>query len=294
MGETPDPTVQRRRLRHVLRRARTDAGFTQREVAEALDWSPSKLLRIENGKVGISTTDLKALLAQYNVDDPQLVQEFVRAAHESRHQAWDAYKDVLVPEFVTYLAYESSASVILTCEPTVVPGLLQTEEYMRSLSGALTNGDYPSEVLDRQVKARLKRQELLDQKNPPKMFFVLDEAAIRRRVGSEAGNPAVMRHQLEKLKTLGERPHITIQILPFSVGAHHGMRGSFVILKFPDPQDGPLLFQESSRGTFVSRDSPDETERYLSTFWDLETRATQGSESNAFIDKVLSEMQDLG
>src|SRR5438477_3975398 len=129
MPEAPDPTVQRRRLRAELRSARTEAGLTQRQAAEALDWSPSKLLRIENGSVSISTTDLKALLALYGIQDPVKIEELVRMAQSARRHTWSAYRDVFSHEFIVYLGYESSASIIRQVEPLLIPGLLQTEEY---------------------------------------------------------------------------------------------------------------------------------------------------------------------
>src|SRR4051794_41070755 len=124
--------MQRRRLRVELRRARAAAGYTQRDVAEALDWSYSKLLRIENGQVGVSRTDLKALLDHYLITDEGQLKAFAQLARDGRRQPWSAYRDVLNPDYMIYLGHEGSASTIRHFEQLVIPGLLQTEAYART------------------------------------------------------------------------------------------------------------------------------------------------------------------
>ncbi|MGH3977188.1 MAG: Scr1 family TA system antitoxin-like transcriptional regulator, partial [Pseudonocardiaceae bacterium] len=128
-----DPAIHRRRLRSELRNAREAAGMTQRDVAAAMDWSQSKLIRIESGAVNISTNDLRALLHHYNVDSTRIdaLVDVARAGREMTR--WSIYKDVASPELIAFLGYESSASIIRTFEPFLVPGLLQTEEYARTV-----------------------------------------------------------------------------------------------------------------------------------------------------------------
>src|SRR5919205_206836 len=123
MAESLDPTVQRLALRLQLRRIRKDTGRTQREVAEALDWSPSKLLRIESGEVGVTTLDVKALLREYGVKDQRRVDELTRMAKSSRRQTAGAYDDVLSKELQTLLKYERSAWIIRQFQPNLIPGL---------------------------------------------------------------------------------------------------------------------------------------------------------------------------
>src|SRR5436305_7827034 len=129
----PDPAILRRRLRIELRNARGAAGMTRRDVALAMDWSQSKLIRIESGTVSISTNDLRVLLGHYGVDSHRVnaLVDMARAAREPTR--WSIYKDVAAPAYIAFLGYEVSASVIRSFEPVFVSGLLQTEEYARAV-----------------------------------------------------------------------------------------------------------------------------------------------------------------
>jgi transcriptional regulator with XRE-family HTH domain len=285
-----DPAVQRRRLRVELRRLRQDAGMTQKDVAQAMDWSTSKLIRIESGDVGISSNDLRVLLDHYGVKEKRRVDSMLDMARTARKESWSDYRDVVKPAFLTYLGFESSAQLIRTYEPLLVPGLLQTEEYARAV---LTQA-YGSTGLavERQWQARQRRQELLEREHPPKIFFVLDEAVIRRQVGG----PGAMRRQLERLKLVSAQPHISLQVLPFAAGAHPGMRGPFVLLEFPDPNDDDLLYLEHVTGDTTVRDVPDQTSPYIDLFYLLEEKALSPEETLALLDRVIEEMagnQDL-
>ncbi|GAA4455876.1 helix-turn-helix domain-containing protein [Phytohabitans houttuyneae] len=290
MDRDLDPTVQRRRLQVALREARIATGLTQREVAEALDWSLSKVIRIETGQVSISMTDLRALLDQYEINDPKQTADLRRMAQAGKKQTWSNYKDVLAREFVIYLGYESAASILRQFESTYVPGLLQTEEYMRALIKTLADPGTSDRVIERQIEARLRRRSLLQRADSPQMFFILDEAVVRRWVGTQPGDPKVMRQQLRWLKEMGSLPAVSIQIIPFTQGAHFGTKGPFVLLEFPDARDDDLLFLENSRRNVVTRDDADEIEVYKSAFFDLEKIATQASELDAFLDGVLDTM----
>lgn len=282
MTEQLDPSNCRLRLRRALREARFAKGFSQRDVADAQDWSVSKLLRIEGGSVGVSTTDLRALLDMYEIRDPSKVDELTRWAQIARRSPLSAYRDVLSAEFLAYLNYEGSAAVIREWEPIVVPGLLQTEAYARAVIQAIdTQG--PAERIERQIEARLSRQELLREPDAPQMFFILDEAVLRRRVGP--GD--TMLRRLEHLRDLAERPHITIQILPFTAGAHRNMRSPFVILEFRDANVDDLLFLENPRGDLLDRDDGDELASYLASFWELESTAPDGTVTGATIDGII-------
>ena len=178
------------------------------------------------------------------------------------------YKDVLPPETLRFFAYESSASIIRQVQPLLVPALLQTEEYARAL---LTSWGTDLTQVNQVWAARQERQELLERPDPPEMFFVLDEAAVHRPVGGEA----VMRHQRARLLEPAERTRITIQVVPFEVGAHPGMRGPFVYLEFPGADDPDVLYLEGQLGDSVFRDEEDVTGRYLETFFALEKMASQ-------------------
>lgn len=286
MPGSKDPTVQRRRLQVELRRARTEAGLTQKEAAETLDWSPSKLLRIENGTVGISPVDLRALLTQYGIKDPKRIDELVQIARGSKKQPFTEYRDVLKPAFMTYLGFEASAAINRQFQPQLVPGLLQTQEYAEAVLQALDPAISATDI-QRQVEARLERQELLDREDAGKFFFIVDEAVVRRVVGGLG----VMSRQLELLKERSKQPNVTIQVIPFSAGAHYGMGGPFIVLEFEDPNTDNLLYVENERGDMVSRDATPETTSRLESFWQMEKLASAPEDLNDVLGGILRDMR---
>jgi transcriptional regulator with XRE-family HTH domain len=182
-----DPTVQRRRLRVELRNARDAAGLRQAEVANAMEWSLSKLMRIERGEVSVSTNDLKALLSHYGVKDKGKVNELLELARSARGSSfYDQYTDVLKLGFKEYLAYEASASVIRQYEPVLIPGLLQTEEYARGLFVDMARAD--PETTDKAWTVRQHRQDLVDRETPPEMRYVRTSGGDTRCVASSHGS----------------------------------------------------------------------------------------------------------
>ena len=156
MDATPGPLVQRRRLRTELRRARAEADLTQDQVADAMDWSLSKIIRIETGAVGISTNDLRALLSLYKIHGPDRVHELVELARASRQPSWlSKYRGDISPQYLQYIEYEQAASVLRTYEPLLIPGLLQTEEYAAAIMRELADPDRPAETIQNRIRIRL-------------------------------------------------------------------------------------------------------------------------------------------
>lgn len=281
----PDPTVQRHMVRMELKKARIAAVMTQAEVAEAMDWSPSKLIRIESGQVGISTTDLRALLGHYGITDRRQIDELVNFARSSRGPSvYEQYADVLAPGFMKYLAYEGSASVIRHYDLMAICGLLQTEGYARAIFEHVA-GRSPDEAA-RGWEIRERRQQLHERANPPEMFFIMDEAVVRRRVGRQ---PHVMRRQLEKLKEFATESHISVRIIPFGQGAHPGMAGNFTLLEFKDPHLDDMVYLES-HGNLLIRDDTQEIAGYGDKFQQLERLALTQEESEELLDQLISEM----
>jgi transcriptional regulator with XRE-family HTH domain len=259
------PLMERRRLRDELRQARLDAGLTQETVADEMDWSISKIIRIETGAVGISTNDLTALLRLYKVRDPRRVKDLIVRGRAARKQTWySKYRPVLAPTYFQYIEYETSASIIRSYEEIVVPGLLQTEEYATSI----TQQHRPNvtvKTVSALVEVRMKRQELLlGHPNAPLLFFILDEAVIRRLLGDES----LRKEQLEKFITMTEKPGIVIEIIPFGVGLHSGMSNVFSILEFPGLSDDVLYFEGVHESLF-SRDVTEEVTVYRELFEEL-------------------------
>jgi transcriptional regulator with XRE-family HTH domain len=230
------PVVRRRKLGAELRALRTSAGITSGEAARLVGWHQSKVSRIETGTSGAKPADVRLLLDAYGVDDRELRELLVVLAGSEdaggRHHWWHAYRGVLPPTYRDFISLESQASAMRTLETTVVPGLLQTPEYARAVTRAAVDG-LSEERLDTLVEVRLARQDVLRADPPLELNAVLDEAVLRR----EVGGPGVMARQLTRLVEAARLPHVRLQVLPFSAGAHIGVTGPFVIFSFPSTSD---------------------------------------------------------
>jgi len=286
VSDDPSPAVQLKRLRTELRKARLDAGQTQEQVAAAMDWSLSKVIRIEGGQVRISTNDLKALLRLYKITDTARTDELVTVARAARERSWwTPYRSVASAGLLQLIDYESSASIRRNFEPLLVPGLLQTEECARAIIRGLDES-IPAERVDTLVEIRMRRQELIDRVHPPLFYFTMDEAVVRRVVGGRG----VMRRQIRRLIEVADRPNVTIDVVPFGAGVHPGLRGSFAILEFPDAGDDDVLYMENYRGDVISRDMPEEVLAYREIFEHLGRMSLGPLESISFLAKVADEM----
>jgi len=273
----------RRRLRIALRRAREAADITQRAAAEALDWSPSKIIRIEQGAQAITPVDLRALLAIYDVTDETRIDELVQLARGSKRQSWAQYKAVYSQATLDFFGSEEGAKAVYKYEPTFVAGLLQTQEYAQALMAGLGHTD---EEVELKVGARIQRQELLlEREDPPALHFILGEAALSRAVGG----PRVMKRQLERIKELGARPGISLQVLPFSAGAHPHMGGAFTLLEFADENLDDLLYQENAGGERIIREEPETLSDFRETFAKLQEMSTEPDELADVLDRIKAE-----
>src|SRR5215469_1247580 len=239
MRSEPSPAVRRRRLALELRRLREAARLTCEEVADHLECSASKISRMETGRVSVSPRDVRDMLDLYRVPQEQR-EGLVQLARDSRQKGWwHAYSDAMQPHFATYVGLESAASEIRIYEVSVIPGLLQTEEYARAVvRAAMMNS--PHEDIERRVALAMARQPALTRADPLKIWTVLDEAALRRCVGG----PRVMRPQLEHLLVQAAMPNVQLQVIPFAAGAHPGMGRPFVILVFSDLIDTDVVYLE--------------------------------------------------
>jgi transcriptional regulator with XRE-family HTH domain len=285
MPATPSPTARGRRLRYELRRLREEAGLTHSDVGRLLEWSPSKVSRIETGQSRAQTGDVRDMLEIYGITDQASIEALVQLAREARRRGWwTRYTDVLGSG--TYVGLEAEAAVLQTYESMFVPGLLQTEDYAREvIRGSQTRPD--PDTLERGVTARMARQEIFTGPEPPEIWAVLDESVLNRPVGG----PEVMRAQLQYLIDMSMRPipSLTLQVLPLAVGAHPGMEGPFVILNFHSPTDPPMIYLETATdGLYL--DEPADVERYTLMFRHLVARALGPDESRTMIAGLAERM----
>jgi transcriptional regulator with XRE-family HTH domain len=284
MAGAQSPTVRRRRLALELRRLREAARLTCEEVADRLECSASKISRMETGRVSVSPRDVRDMLEIYGVPEEQR-ESLVQLARDSRQKGWwHAYSDTIQPQFATYLGLESAASEIRIYEVSLIPNLLQTEDYARTVIGAgMVNSAY--EDIERRVELLMARQPVLTRADPPKLWAVLDEAALRRRVGGGG----LMRLQLEYLLEMASLPNVALQVIPFGGGAHPAMGRPFVILVFPERVDTDVVYLEDLTSALYVEDG-DEVDRYNVFFNHLRATALSFDDSSALITAVLKEM----
>ncbi|GGN31572.1 helix-turn-helix domain-containing protein [Streptomyces fuscichromogenes] len=275
------PAVRRRKLGAELRTLRTGAGLTSGEAARLVGWHQSKVSRIETGASGVKPADVRLLLDAYGVVEGQLRELLmVLAGSEDtagRHHWWHAYRGVLPPAYRDFISLESQASAMRTLETSVVPGLLQTQEYARAVTRAAVDGR-ADEALDALVEVRLARQDVLHNDPPLKLSAVLDEAVLRR----EVGGPGVMARQLARLVEAARLPQVRLQVLPFAAGAHIGITGPFVIFSFPSTSDlDVVVIDQLTSSLYLER--KEDLQAYTEAFDTLRIHALSPEDSLDYI-----------
>lgn len=280
MRQAGSPTVRRRRLASELRRLRERAQLTLEEAGGRLGWSATKLSRIETSRVGVVPKDVGRLLDLYGIDGLKR-EELLKLTRDARKRGWwQAYSD-LSGEYAAYIGLEAEAASMHSFAPVVLPGLLQTEDYARAVirAGLVVS---PSGEVERRVEIRMARQAVLSRDDPLRMWVVLDEAVVHRAIGG----PVVMRSQLERLLEGAHSPHVTLQVLPFSAGAHSGTSGAFEILQFPEPADPDVVFLENlTDSLYVEREA--DVYRYTVAFDHLRAQALGPDESRSLIAEAV-------
>jgi transcriptional regulator with XRE-family HTH domain len=277
-----NPTVRRRRLGQELRRLRELKGMTAEEVAERLLVSQSKISRLENGRRSISQRDVRDLCGVYEVEDQRIVDSLMEMARDSRQQGWwHTFGDI---PYSVYIGLETDAESLRVYEPQLVTGLLQTRAYAEALvQGALP--ETSTAEIEKRVQVRMRRQERITaEHNPLRLWVVLDEAALRRQVGSRL----VMREQLEHLIEMSQLPHVTVQVLPFEVGAHPGLNGQYAILEFADAADSSVVYLEGVTSDLYLEKAQD-VQKYAVMYEHLRAQSLNVEASRQFIDRVAKE-----
>ena len=235
------PTVRQRELGKRLRELRNQHDLTVEDVANRLLCSATKISRLETGARRPSLRDVRDLCVLYELDESTSA-ELMTLARGAREQGWwTQYEDI---QLDPYIGLEAVATAITSYSMYFVPGLLQTEEYARALIKAIAPKIDPA-VHDQRVEVRLRRQQLLEEDHRPRYRVLLDEAVLHRRVGG----PKVMAVQLGKILEAERRAIVTIQVIPFDVGAHAAQDSNFVLLEFgDDPNLSPVIFVEGLTG----------------------------------------------
>jgi transcriptional regulator with XRE-family HTH domain len=277
-----DPGIPRRVLQKELRRLRAEARLTQREVAERLDWSLSKVLRIEKASVSTSVTDLRAMLDLYGVTDEGLAGSLIEAARHSKDQAWwSPFRAVVSGRYAQYLAHEGAASLIRVYHPFLIPGLMQTSEYAAALRAPLADEHTPAIVELRTARLR----NLLAAVRPPRIELVLGEEALYRLVGGRA----VMRDQLAHIRELAVGSGVSVRIVPFSVGAYAAQLGAFSLLTLAD---GEALFIESLGGELLTRG--EEAKPFSAHFAEARRLACSDEQASALLTRLIGQLDQDG
>jgi transcriptional regulator with XRE-family HTH domain len=284
------PTVRRRRLAAELRRLREASGRTHEDVAAALDWHRSKIGRIEGAQfVRLSLTDLRALLDLYGVTDDDQRQSLITLGKEARERGWwHSYSDVLPNPHSVLIGLEAETYSIRAYQAQLVPGLLQTEDYMRAIlrAGLMTASD--RDEIDRFVEVRKARQGLLTQEPPVALWAVLDEAVLRRRVGGAD----VMRAQIERLMEVSELPNVNVQVLRDDAGEHPGLEGSFMILSFTESDPDAVYLDAATGGLYIEK--AEDISHYSWVFDHVRAAALSPRDTVRFMQETLDDLPQRG
>lgn len=278
------PTARRIILGAQLRRLREAAGISRAEAGYAIRGSESKISRLELGRVGFKERDVRDLLTMYGVTD-EVERSSVLAMVSGSNQRgwWHRFSDLMPSWFQDYVGLEESTSRIQTYELQFVPGLMQTEEYVRAVAGHGQRRE-PSEETERRVALRLHRQKVLQRPGAPKLWAVVDESVLHRPIGGRR----VMRRQLEHLLEITQQSHVSLQVVPYAV-AGHSAEGAFTMLRFAEPELPDVVYIEHLAGALYL-DRLEEIELYGRVFDRLTVDAETPERSRQLMSKIRAEL----
>jgi transcriptional regulator with XRE-family HTH domain len=278
------PTVLRILLGTQLRRLREEKGISRDEAGYHIRASGSKISRLETGKVGFKLRDVDDLLSLYGVEETGVRSALLSLAEQANTPGWwHKYGDALPEWFQAFIGLEAAATLIRTYEVQFVPGLLQTEDYVRALASGQPG--ITAEQVDQRVSLRTTRQQLLSRPNAPRLWAVIDEAALRRTIG----NREVMRGQIERLIEATKLPNVTLQLLPFSAGVHAGEAGAFTLMRFPEPDLPDLIYLEQLTSALYL-DKPELVEHYVEAMERLCIESDTPDKTVGSLSKILQEI----
>jgi hypothetical protein len=279
------PTVRRFVVGAQLRKLREGRGITRETAGYTIRGSASKISRMELGRVGFKRRDIADLLTLYGVhDEAQRDAVFMLAEQANDPAWWQTYEEVLPDWFHTYVGLEEAASLIRTYEVQFLPGLLQTAGYARAVVESGAPG-LPADEVERRVEVRMRRQHILDRPEPTRLWAIVDESALRRMTGGRT----VIQAQIRHLLAAGDRPNVTIQMMPLEPGAHAADGGGFTILRFPDPEMPDLVYLELLTGAQYL-DKPDHVDRYVQVLTRLTVEALPPDATADLLAKILTQI----
>jgi transcriptional regulator with XRE-family HTH domain len=273
-----NPTVRQRELGLRLRQLRLEKELSPEQVAEHLMCHVSKVSRIETGTRRASPRDVRDLCELYKVtgEDAARLMELARQAREAGW--WTTYSDL---KLTPYIGLEQEATAITSYVMYFMPPLLQTAEYARAIIKGIAPKIDP-QILDQRVEARIRRQKLLTSENPPRYRVLIDQAVLHRQVGG----PAVMKKQLQNVLDLAAAERVTVQVIPFEVGAHASTDSNFDFLEFGDSPLHAVVFVEGLV-SHLYQDRPAEIDRYREAIEYLRDVASSPRDSLHLISQIM-------
>jgi uncharacterized protein DUF5753/helix-turn-helix protein len=289
------PAVARWIVRVALRGARETESMTQGQVARSLDWSLSKIQRIESGEVTVSTTDLMAMVRHYGnvtAEDADRLIELVRVSRKGTGW-WDRpeYKGHLSPSTLELVQFESEAALVRVFNPIVLPGLLQTGPYA---SGVIDTWAPDLDPSHKQIKLdvrRQRREKFFEREDRPGYQVLLDESVLRRQVGGGE----VMVEQLEDLLDKMDAGRVELRILELDTALPASL-SPFIVLGFGDPGQGggttdSVLYQESSFQDRIITD-PDQIQSHRHSYDRMCQMAAQGINARRLVERRIRKLRD--
>lgn len=281
MGRRKGTSIRQRRVSAELRTLRSARGLSCKDVADALDCSESKISRMETGERGLYVDDVAAVLGFLRAP-ARLRQELLELVRSGEERNWHEIHGTLPTNWKDLIRFENDATTICNYEPLVVPGLAQTPDYARTIIHG-DNDQLTEAEVERLVATRLTRQVILSRRHAPHVHLIVDEVVLRRPVGA----PGVLRAQLRQLHGLGDRPNVTVQVVPFTAGAYPGLGGPLVLLDFADQ---PAIGYAETRAASSFLEEDEHVERVRRAWRMLRAVALPADDSARLIAEVTGEL----
>ncbi|MFF4235478.1 helix-turn-helix domain-containing protein [Actinomadura geliboluensis] len=280
MDRPQRPTMRSRRLGTMLRELRESRDLNLQKAARLLNRTPSSLSKLETGKRGIRRPALEHMLDRYELHDPdQRKALYDLARHATDKGWWHRYEGKLSPSMLDYISLEVEATSIRDFQLHLIPGLLQTDDYARAvIASGISQGTAPD--VDGLVEIRLRRQQVLFGESPPHLWAIVSEATLHQQFGG----PEIMKAQLGRLVELSKLPNVTLQVLPFSVGAHAGLNGSFMTLTTNELS--VVVVENLTSGWYLEQ--ADDIRRHDVVFDHLRAVALSPVDSRSFVERLVS------